>query len=229
MTREKLYDFVTSLCGGEEIDITLFNTFLDVAQMRIEGLRPWVWLRATDSSQTVSPADNYTTAKDLGDNFFEWYEEAPLQLIDVNGNPSYLTEVPFSQRFQYQKMGGKFCVDYPNNNIYILGTITQAYTLYQNYIKNSELVSGDDNNEWIFPEKFHKILGLLLAIFWRKGVDYDVFNQTQADNQEQQVLAIYDVMSRWDSNLQANMQRGKDPFDNFSIGSGSQNGGFVTM
>ena len=230
MTRDELYEFTTGLTSGVQIDLSLFNTFLDVAQMRLEDMRPWVFLRVLDTTQTFNANDTYTTPKIVPTDFKEWFEETPIQLVDANNSPILLAEVPFSQRLQYRQAMGRYCVDYPNNQLFILGNITQPYTIYQNYIKISTLVSSAPSATWIFPSRFHKILALMVAIYWRKGIDYDVFNQTLADNQGVQVLEILDIMTRWDSNLQQNMQRGK-VFDNqYSTGgamNGSVNGGFV--
>jgi len=227
MTKAELYEFVTGLTGGVEIETTLFDTFLDVAQMNIEGLRPWVYLRAEDLTQSASPSDTFTTPKTLPADFREWYDESPLQLVNAGNNQMYLTEVPFADRFNYKSGGGRFCVDYPNAKFYLLGTITEPATIHQNYIKLPTLVSTSDSSSWVFPTRFHKILGLMVAIMWRKGIDYDVFNQPLADNQEMQVRAIYDIMTRWDSDLQYSMQRGKSFSSTNSIGAGSQSGGQV--
>jgi len=228
MTKSQLYQFVTSLTGGVEIETTAFDLFLEIAQMRIEGLRPWVILRTSDTSQTVSPAEPLSVSYNFPTDFAEFYdEEESCQLVDSNGNPITLKEIPYAQRFRYKNANGRFCVDYANNKIYILGNINGTFTLNINYIGISTLVSIDDNNMWIFPPRFHKILGLMIAIMWRKGIDYDVFNQPLADNQEMQVREIYDIMTRWDSNLQYSMQRGKDFSSTNSIGAGSQSGGQV--
>jgi uncharacterized protein with GYD domain len=120
-------------------------------------------------------------------------------------------------------------VDYPNNNIYLLGIITQAYTIRQNYIKIPTLVSSADSASWVFPARFHKVLGLMVAVYWKLGVDYDLVSNAQANNQAAQYNALLDIMTRWDSNLQANMQRGIDPFNSNTIGSGSQSGGNVII
>ncbi len=227
MTKAELYEFVTSLCDNIAIDYTLFDNFLDVAQMNLEGLRPWIILRAEDMTQGASPQDTFSTGKILPADFQEWAEESSVNLIGADNNYIGLTEIPYSQRFRYKSSSGRFCVDYANSLFYLLGTITQGYTIQMNYIKASTLVSTSDATSWVFPARFHKILGFLVAIYWRKGIDYDVFNQIKADNQNQQVGAILDIMTRWDSNLQYNMQRGKDPFDSNTIGSGSINGGYV--
>lgn len=229
MTRAEIYTMLTStngLLSGILLDETIFENLLDIAQMQYEGMRPWVFLRSEDVTQTASPSDTFTSAKILASTFARWYEESSLQLLDASNNAFNLYEIPFSQRYIYQKQLGRFCVDYPNNNFYLMGTPTQSYTIKQSFIKVPTLVSSAATASWIFPARFHKILALMVAVMWRKGIDYDIFNAVQADAQAQQALGMYDVMSRWDSELQANMQRGKDPFNSSTIG-GFPSGGFV--
>lgn len=229
MTRTQIFNFVVGLLGGVEPDETTFELFLDIAQMNVEDARPWVYTRSSDSTQTISPSDTFQTQKTLSANFKLWFDEAPIQLLDASNQPIYLTEIPYSDRFAYQKAAQRFCVDYPNSKIYILGQVTQSYTILQNFTALTTLVSSSESAAWLFPERFHKILALMVAIYHRKGIDYDIFNNIQADNQTQQVGAIMDVMTRWDSSLQYNMQRGKDPFNSNSIGGGSTSGGFVNL
>jgi hypothetical protein len=227
MTKNELYILTTQLTSGIEIDLTVFDQFLDIAQSQIEDIRPWVILRGFDSSQTADSSNSFTTPKDLAVDFKEYCEESPIQLIDASNNVMGLNEIPFSDRFRYSTYAGKFCVDYANSNFYLTGTIPGAYAIYQNYIKIPALVSS--GSEWVFPERFHKILAFMVAIYWRKGIDYDMFNQTLADNQGAVVRGIVDTMTRWDSNLQYSMQRGKDPFNSNTIGQGSTSGGQVQM
>lgn len=227
MTRSELYTLTTELTSGIEVPTTLFDQLLDIAQSQIEDIRPWVILRSEDYSQTCDSSNSFTTPKDLASDFKEFCEESPLKLINGEYNVMGLVEVPFSERFKYRSVSGKFCVDYQNSKFYLLGTISGSYTIYQNYIKIPLLVS--DDNVWVFPERFHKILAYMVAIYWRKGIDYDMFNQTLADNQSQVVRGIVDIMTRWDSNLQYSMQRGKDPFGYDTIGSGSTSGGQIQM
>lgn len=212
MNKTDLYTFVTSLLNEIQIDTTLFNSFLDNSQMEIEGRRPWVQLRAVDTSQTVSSGNTFLTAKTLPADFREWYDEAPILLVNSNNMVQALLEVPFSQRYPYRQQDGIFCVDYPNSNLYVMGNITQTYTLHQHYIKIPTLISAADGNSWVFPVRFHKILGLMIAEKWKNGIDYDVFSNAQASQQAGQALAILNEMTRWDDRLQKNMTRGINPF-----------------
>ncbi len=198
---------VTSLLNEIQIDTTLFDTFLDNAQMRVEGIRPWVVLRTQDATQIASPGDDFTVGKTLASDFREWYDEAPIQLVSNNVSQP-LVEVPFADRFIYKSSGGRFAADYVNNLFYLLTNINQAYTIYQNYIRVAPLVSA--NNTWVFPERFHKILPLMIAEMWKNGIDYDVVSNAQASQQSMQAAAMLSEMTRWDSRLQLNMTRGID-------------------
>lgn len=212
MTRADLYTFVTSLLNDTQIDETLFENLLDNAQMEVEGMRPWVQLRSSDATQSWNPGDTYQTGKTLNASFREWYEEQPVILLDTNKTPFQLSEIPYSQNYLYKDQVGRFAVDYPNNLLYIMGTPDKAYTVVQNFIKVSTLVSATSTSTWIFPARFHKILGLMVAEKWKNGIDYDVFSNAQANQQTAQATDILNEMTRWDSRLQQSMTRGLNPF-----------------
>lgn len=228
MDRSQLYTFVTALLAGIQPDETTFETYLDIAQARIEGLRPWVKLRAVDSTQTLSPSDTFQTPKTMPADFDRWYAEMPVVLVDANGSPLYLAEIPFYQRFTYQKAGGHFYTDPATNLLYVCGTYSQAQTIHQHYLKTSTLVSAAAGNSWIFPARFHKLLALMVAVFWKKGIDYDIISNVQADSQAGQAAELLDVMTTWDAELQQNAQRGLDPFQSLDGLTGTLNGNQLT-
>jgi hypothetical protein len=215
MTKAELYTFVTQLLDGYLMDTGLFDTFLDTSQMKFENMRPWVILRAEDATQTASSSDIFTTSKALPTDFRKWYGRAPIVLADSNNNSIlYYQEIPLSSKLGYKSAGGKFYADYASKLLYLCGQLTQSYTIHQFYIKKSTLISADDANSWIFPEEYHKILGLDIVNMWKLGVDYDLFGQQQGNNLALQGQAIYNEMSRWDSDLQNSMTNGVDPFSN---------------
>lgn len=225
MTWDQLYTFVESLLFGYPMDTVLFQTYLDDIIAEIESARPWMILRASDASQSVTPATAYTTAFNLGTTalpFRKWYGYSPIVLTDVNGNPTVLREIPFASRFAYKDSFGTFCVDYVNNRLYIMGTITQTYALNQNYIyKSPQVVSGTPSTgqiaQWVFPTEYHKVLGYRIALSW-KQVDYDIINLQNAQQLAGAAAAIFDQMTRWDSDLQVSAQAGIDPFGASSLG-----------
>jgi hypothetical protein len=223
MKNSDLFIFLTSLLNEIKIDATLFATFLDVAQMRVEDIRPWVVLRSEDKTQTVPAGTTYTTPFNFpaANDWKEFYSADPVSdsqmfLLDSNNNQMGLKEVPFSSRFQFQNTFGKFCVDYVNSKIYLLGikSYGQSFTLQIPYIKTATLISSAPTATWALPTRYSKILSLQIAEMWKNGIDYDVFSDAQATKQGQQAMAILDLMTRWDSRLQLNMTKGLDPFGN---------------
>lgn len=219
-----LYTFVTSLLFGYQMDVTLFQTFLDSSQQEVEGMasRPWVVLRATDNSQTCGPATNFQTAFNLGSvaaPFLKFYGYQPIVLVDINNNPYVLREIPFAQRFQYQSIFGTFCVDYKNKKFYIMGTIQQSFTINQNYIYRSPRFLEDGSNTWVFDQydgDASKILGFMIALKW-KGIDYDIINLQNATQLGAQASGILNRLSALDFDWQVNMTVGVDPFGSGSV------------
>ena len=160
MTRAQLYTFVTNLLGGIEIDEALFYNFLDIAQMQLEGVRPWVKIRGYNTGLTAGAGTAFNTSFALATDFNQWYdEEASIQLIDSNNSPLFFVEVPFDHRYQYRNAANRFAVDYSTNLLYLFGTITQTYTILQNYIKVPTLVSTSADSTWVFPDRFHPKCG----------------------------------------------------------------------
>lgn len=211
MTREQLYTFVTSLLGGLEMDETLFETFLDVAQMYWENQRPWMYLRTVDSSNSVPVSNSFTTAYSLPSNFRRWYSRSAITLVDSNNNPvAALREVPMQDKFFEKNNISKFYCDYANGNFYVLGAPSVATTAHLYYIKKGTLVSAASTNSWLFPSEYHKILGLSVAVYYKLGVDYDLVNNAQADANASLARQIFDMMSEWDGGIQAGSIEGRD-------------------
>lgn len=213
-TRADLYTFLTSLLNDIQIDETLFETLLDACQTEVESIRPWVLLRAEDSSQQATSSTTFQSSFLLPADFKEWYGRTPIMLVDSDYNPIPISEVPFKDRFQYQKSGARFCVDYPNNKLYILGTLEKTYTIYMSYIKNATLISSSATQTWVSGWKnYTKLLALMMAEKWKNGIDYDVFSDAQANQQGKQAQALLQSMIVNDNRLQKGMQNAVDPFD----------------
>lgn len=218
MNRTQLYAFVSSLLDNYQIDATLFDTFLDIAQMAVEGIRPWRVLLSEDVTQTWGAGDTFLTQKSIPALFMNYESESPIIATDSQNNPTYLFEVPFSEKNRYRNTMGKFYCDYANNHLYVCGAATQSYTLHQFFIKESPLLSAKtgasyDDLLWIFPSRFSKILGLYIAVYWKLGPDYDIISNTQANQFASMANTMNSIMETWDSKIQNSQARGIDPFD----------------
>lgn len=211
MIKTELYTFVTGIIGDYQMDTTQFDTFLNIAQMYWENKRPWMTLRTEDSTQTVSTGTNFDTAKSLPSNFRKWYDRFPIVLTDQSGNvQSNLREVPINMRFNYRYDNLKFYCNYSSNSVYFCGTQPQTLTAHQFYIRKTTLVSASNTNEWGFPSEYHPILGLSVAVYWKLGVDYDIINNSQGNNNAGLANAIFQQMSEWDSDLANSSVQGID-------------------
>lgn len=224
MNWNAIYAFVTSLLFDYQMDETLFQSYLDSSQADVEGMpgRPWMILRAVDSSQSCGPSTTFQTPFNLGSAsfpFLKFYGLQPIVLTDVNNNPYVLREIPFAQRFAYKSSGGVFCVDYVNKKLYIMGTLTQTYTINQNYIYRSPRLVKDSATLWVFDSydgDASKALGFLIALMF-KGIDYDIINLQNAAQLGQAAGKILNRLTAWDSDLQVNAQQGIDPFGTGAI------------
>ena len=210
MTKTQLYTLLTSILDGNEIDQTLFESLLDMAQMLRENARNWVILRTEDSTQTMTASNSYLTSHDLPSDFRKWYNRTPIVLVDSQGEvQARLTEIPIQEKDRYKHSANFYC-DYANSKIYICGSYNQALTIKQYYQKKATLVSLADTNEWAFPSEYHKILAFDVAVFYKLGVDYDVINNQQGNNNASVANAIFKAMTEWDGELAESGLNGQD-------------------
>lgn len=213
MNKEALYEFVTGLLDGYEMDDTQFVAFLDLAQSKRENARPWVVLRTMDSSQTANAGDTYTTAKNLPADFKKNYTRFPITLVDGQGNViRKLREIPLNERDSYKSDNSKFYIDYATKKFYICGQQTQTAYINFYYIKKSTKVStGSDI--WYFDnydDSYSKILGYDVAVMFKLGVDYDTINNEQGSNNARIAEIMFNAMVEWDNELALSAQQGVD-------------------
>lgn len=221
MNKEQLNDFVTKLLDGVTIPEGLFDVLLNVSQAKREGMRPWMVLRAEDSTVTIGANNTFETENDLPTDFRSWYTRFPIALVDAQGNvQQYLREVPYDKRHQYKGNSSRFAVNYKTKKFYVLGAPGTSLTAHLFYVGRSTLVSANDSNEWIFDEAYHPILGFDVAAMYKHGVDYDVINNPQGDEHAAQAEAMIRLAENWDAELQESTLEGQDYY-------GGPSGGFT--
>src|SRR5438270_7081145 len=100
MTGTELSTFCEEINGGASIDSTLLFQFINLAKAMVEQLRPWVVLRATDTSKSVTTAYTWQTSIDLSTiaRFNRFYGERPIKLFDGHQTVYEYRQVPFDQR-----------------------------------------------------------------------------------------------------------------------------------
>jgi hypothetical protein len=63
MTGTELSTFCEELNGGASIGDTLLFQFINLAKAMVEQLRPWMVLRASDTSKAVTAANTWQSAQ----------------------------------------------------------------------------------------------------------------------------------------------------------------------
>ena len=206
----QLQTLFTSLNLDYTIDDTLFYSLLATVQAKVEGKKEWIILRKTDTSESASGADSFTTPKTLPSDFFFWQSEDPIVLVDNTNPNTYLNywEVPIAKKFIYQSQSYRFFCDYANSHIYLGGTVDRTYTIYKNYIYQPDKITA--GTSWVFPAKFHEYLAFGVAALHKLGVDFDDINKMSGDDNGKVFLEGLAQMEMWDSQLAVNMLRGVD-------------------
>ncbi len=211
MTGATLTTFITGLNGGASIDATLLEILVQSAQAILEEERPWMVLRKTDTSKTVTTGNSWQTAIDLSTiaDFSRLYvasDGVVLRIFDGNNNIQYYTLKPFDQRLEYKDVSNTCVFDENTKTLYLNGTIPFNGTLYISYLSSSTLVDVDSASEiWtLFPVRFHPILGFY-------AVDYDSINKQMLPENRATLLALREAMEKWDNEKQMAALQSNDP------------------
>lgn len=204
MNKADLYERVTELNDDNAIPTALFDFFLDAAQSYWENRRPWVALRAEDTTQTVAANNTYETEKSLPTDFRKWYTRFPIVLTDSNGNPQqYLVEVPLHMKGANKNDNSRFYCNYATKKLYICGAPSSSLTVRQYYIKRGTKVSSNDDATWDLDpnDEYSAILALTIVVYHKLGVDYDIINNAQAEANAGFAKQIFNSMEEWDGEL----------------------------
>jgi hypothetical protein len=135
--------FATGINGGDTINHTLLSQFINLAKAMVEQLRPWMVLRATDTSNSVSASTQgaWQTVIDLStiarfNRFYEDSDTPPIQLFDGNNRVEDYWQKPFNQRLRSKDISNTFVYDEANKLLYLNGTVMGG-TAWINHIKDS--------------------------------------------------------------------------------------------
>jgi len=211
MTGQETYDFVEQIID-ESMDETLFTTLLNTVKDSVEEDRDWEILKAFDSSQSASPGDTYLTAKTLPSDF-----RRPMDILYVGVDALY-KPIPFESKYVYRNRNGFFYIDYANDQFFIIGSPGSAQTINMPYIKTTDELTL--LTSWTFPERFHKLLGFMIAGYYTAGVDADNIYFRMSPEHKMTAQLIRKNLEEWNSRLTLNaMDNSASPFvENNQIG-----------
>jgi hypothetical protein len=217
-TGSELTTFITSLNAEANIDATLLDVLVDNARTIIEEERPWMVLRKTDTSKTVTTANTWQTAIDLStiSDFSRFYmnqDGVVIKLFDGNNRVDYITLKSFDQRLEYKDVSGTAVYDANTKQLYINGTVAFAGTLYIPYIATSTAIDLTSTSAvWSsFPSRFLPVLGYYAIGINKGAIDYDSINREMLPENRATLNALKNAMEKWDNEMQLNTIQSNDP------------------
>lgn len=223
MNGTELSTFCQEINGDATIGDTLLFQFINLAKAMVEQLRPWMLLRYTDTSKTVTASNTWQTAIDLStitrfNRFFETVDNPPIKLFDGTSRVAYYTQVPFNRRLEFKDVSNTFVYDEANKTLYLNGTVQFAGTLYIDHLKDSPDITNDDSSSWVFPSWSHALLGFYAVGLYKGGVDFDDINARMAPDNRAQAQAILSRLEGFDNEKQLQAQQNIDPYNNRNDG-----------
>jgi hypothetical protein len=216
-----LSTFIDELNGGDSIGSTLKFQLVNAFKAILEQERPWMVLRKTDTSKTVTTASTWQTAIDLSTltRFNRFYGEKPIRLFDGNQTVVRYREIPFDDRLEYLNASQTFVYDEANQNLYLNGLVPFAGTLYiRHLITSAALDANSAATVWPFPSWGHAILGFGAVAMHKGGVDYDDTTARQLLQNNSDALRILQALHRWDDEKQLAEVSERDPYNHYSDG-----------
>ncbi len=220
MIGTSLSTLCTSLNGGATIDATLLTQLINIGKNILEEERPWMVLRKTDTSKTVTTSNLYTTAISLATitQFNRFYGNFAVRLFDGANRIEYYRQVPWDERLVYKDVGNTFCYDANSGNIYLNGVVPFNGTLHINYLTtliDIDLTSATE--VWSpFPPRFGAILGFYAVGVNKGAIDYDEINKEMLPSNQTVLGALKNAMEKWDNELQSSAIEMNDPTDQFA-------------
>lgn len=219
-TGEQLKTFITGLNGEATIDDTLLDVLVDNGRAILEEERPWMVLKKTDSSKTVTTANTWQTAIDLSTitDFSRLYVNADgvaIKIFDGNNRVQYYYLKPYDQRLEFKDVSYTCVFDENTKTLYLNGVVPYAGTLYIPYVSTSTAIDLDSTSAvWtVFPSRFLPILGYYAIGIYKGGVDYDSINKLMLPTNQATLNVLKNAMEKWDNEKQLAAIQSNDPTD----------------
>lgn len=227
MDGDTLSTLIDELNGGTTIGETLKFQLVNMGKGIIEQMRPWMILRDTDTTKSVTAANTWQTAIDLStiDRFSRFYEDdqsPAVKLFDGIQTFYGYRQRPWNQRLQHMTDPTTFVFNESTKALYLNGTPPFAGTLYIDYLKfSADLSASSAATDWPFPSWSHVLLAFMAVGIHKGGIDFDDINERMAPQNQAIAQTVLARLESWDNEKQLTAIGHTDP----SRGSG---GSFVS-
>lgn len=217
-TGVELTTFCTSLNGGASIDADLLEVLVENGRAILEEERPWMVLRKTDTTKTVTTASTWQTAIDLStitdfSRFYANQDGIVLKLFDGNDRVEYYYLKTFDQQLEYKDVSNTCVYNENTKMLYLNGTVPFNGTLYIPYMATSPAIDLTSVTAiWTtFPTRFLPILAYYAIGFNKGAVDYDSINREMLPTNGEILSALKNAMEKWDNEKQLASLQSNDP------------------
>lgn len=224
-TGAQLSTFITSLNAESTIDATLLDVLVDNAKAILEEERPWMVLRKTDTSKTVTTGNTWQTAIDLSTitDFSKFYvndDGVVIKLFDGGNQIQYYLLKPFDKRLEYKDASNTCVFDENSKTLYLNGVVPFSGTLYISYISTSTSVDLTSTSAvWTaFPSRFLPILGYYAIGIYKGAIDYDSINRQMLPSNREVLNSLKNAMTDWDNEKQLASIQSNDPANFYDSG-----------
>lgn len=212
----ELTTFITGLNAEATIDATLLETLVENGRSILEEERPWIVLRKTDKSKTVTTSNTWQTAIDLSTiaDFSRFFGDEPIILFDGTNTREYYYQKPIDRRLEYKDASGTFCYDENAKILYLNGVVPFSGTLWINYICTSpdiDLTEDTDQIWALFPKRFLPLLGYYAIGVYKGAVDYDSINKQMLPSNQAALFSLKNAIEKWDNEKQLSEMSNNDP------------------
>jgi hypothetical protein len=214
-----LSTFIDELNGGSPIGDTLKFQLVNSYKALLEQDRAWMALRKTDTSKSVTAANNWQTAIDLSTltRFNRFYGRYPIRLFDGNQNVVRYRQVPMDERLEHKDSPNTFVYDVSTKTAYLNGTVQFAGTLYiRHQTYSADLTASSTESDWPFPSYAWPILGFGGVAMHKAGVDYDDVNARSVIQNNGDAMRLFRMLERSDAELQLAEVENYDPYEQSS-------------
>jgi hypothetical protein len=217
-TGVELTTFTTGLNTDFTVDATLLTVLVDNGKTILEEERPWMVLRKTDTSKTVTQANTWQTAIDLStitdfSSFNVNQDGVVLRLFDGNNRTTDYQLKTFDERLDWKDSSHTCVYDASTKTLYLNGLVPYSGTLYISYLCTTDdidLTSG--SAVWTkFPKRFLPILGYYAIGILKGAIDYDSINRQMLPANQATLEALKNAMVTWDDKLQLAAIQSNDP------------------
>lgn len=217
-TGVELKTFIDGLNLEASIDITLLDVLVDNAKTILEEERPWMVLRKTNTSKTVTTANTWQTAIDLSTitDFSRFYmndDGIVIKLFDGADRIEYYRLKSFDQRLEYKDVSNTCVYDENAKILYLNGTVPFNGTLYIPYMSTSTSIDLESNSAvWTtFPSRFLPTLGYYAIGIFKGAIDYDSINRQMLPENRATLAALKNAMEKWDNEKALASIQSNDP------------------